>query len=301
MSGAGSSGAAAPTPLGSLEDLCPEISRLVRVYRCVKEQADNNDRFMKARKDFERDLLTAVKQTKLATTMSPAIKAIFEKGHLGGTETTARELAREMVECDRIVDEMGGMEAIKKMQDELLMHEKRKAAAKSISRASTCKIYNETLEEHGLVKNSIYRVAWKGLVDSKSGDALDQAFSFAIVGGSCEAKDRNGDADPTKIRLRLTFYPHGYTNELYVAWDDSVDFMVPVNASNVKALCDSVFDDDVVPDQLADTAAVFDDNVTPVTDGMSNDDEATEGELAEDEDEHADDGNLMDFLGQFGD
>ena len=71
--------------------------------------------------------------------------------------------------------------------------------------------------------------------------------------------------------------------------------------SPVEDATDSVFDDDVVPDQLADTAAVFVDNVTPVTDGMSNDDEATEGELAEDEDEHADDGNLMDFLGQFGD
>ncbi|MEC9007982.1 MAG: hypothetical protein VX877_01910, partial [Planctomycetota bacterium] len=59
--------------------------------------------------------------------------------------------------------------------------------------------------------------------------------------------------------------------------------------------------DDVPPDQLADTAAVFDENVSPVTDGMVNDDEAADVELVDDEDEHADDGNLMDFLGQFGD
>jgi len=64
---------------------------------------------------------------------------------------------------------------------------------------------------------------------------------------------------------------------------------------------DSVFDDDVPPDQLADTAAVFDENVSPVSDGMVNDDETADVELADDEDEHADDGNLMDFLGQFGD
>ena len=64
---------------------------------------------------------------------------------------------------------------------------------------------------------------------------------------------------------------------------------------------DSVFDDDVPPDQLADTAAVFDENVRPVTDGMVNDEEDADVELADDEDEHADDGNLMDFLGQFGD
>ena len=34
---------------------------------------------------------------------------------------------------------------------------------------------------------------------------------------------------------------------------------------------------------------------------MVNDEEDADVELADDEDEHADDGNLMDFLGQFGD
>tara|TARA_Y100000588_G_scaffold200815_1_gene214504 strand:+ start:972 stop:2063 length:1092 start_codon:yes stop_codon:yes gene_type:complete len=79
-----------------------------------------------------------------------------------------------------------------------------------------------------------------------------------------------------------------------VAFDHPPD--TPIEDAN-----DSVFDDDVPPDQLADTAAVFDENVSPVTDGIVNDDEAADVELVDDEDEHADDGNLMDFLGQFGD
>ena len=79
---------------------------------------------------------------------------------------------------------------------------------------------------------------------------------------------------------------------------DSVSFDQPTDSPVEDA---SVFDDDVPPDQLADTAAVFDDNADPVADGMETEDEAANGELVDDEDEHADDGNLMDFLGQFGD
>ena len=62
------------------------------------------------------------------------------------------------------------------------------------------------------------------------------------------------------------------------------------------ASTNSVFDDDLPPDQLADTAAVFDKHIGPAPDAMADDDEVND-----DEDGHTDDDNLMDFLGQFGD
>ena len=64
---------------------------------------------------------------------------------------------------------------------------------------------------------------------------------------------------------------------------------------------DSVFDDDVPPDQLADTAAVFDENVSPVTDGIVNDDEAADEELVEEQEDQPNKTKMMYLLCQFGD
>ena len=179
--------------------------------------------------------------------------------NLGGT--LEMDEMQRMVNAKKVVDDAGGMENIIKMKKVVEEFEKKqeeekakmeatqtkiKAPNNAANRADTNKVYKKTLERHGLKKGAVYMIKWTGLSDFVNKEALNTAYSFGIVLGECETQQKNFNADPSKVHVRLTVYAYNEVNQLYIDWKDDAGFMTLVEKSNAADLCRQVFDDDNV-------------------------------------------------------
>jgi hypothetical protein len=167
----------------------------------------------------------------------------------------------DMKDIEKEVADSGGIDEImrkKKVCDEYdqKMADKEKAATEKADREKAIAIasdksrerrelhrkYRAFLSNKGYVHGNVYMIKWTNLVDFGTNNALPTAYSFAIVLGDCKLPDKDADADPNKVHIRLTFIVHTEVNELYID-DPGPGGMLRVTQDNVADLCTTVFAD----------------------------------------------------------
>lgn len=155
---------------------------------------------------------------------------------------------QKMREAHAAVEAAGGIEAISEMKklcddtDATLAERTKKdeaVTAKSTERASTNRIYRDSLAAKGLSSNSVYMVEWNSLHKFASFERLPVAYSFAILMSDCEIASKNPEANPEKLHLRLALVVYNEVNELYCDYREGM--MRKVTKSNAKELCERVF------------------------------------------------------------
>lgn len=176
-----------------------------------------------------------IKPTDTWQEMTDTKDAENEVADAGGVD----EIMRKKKVCDEYDQKMADKEKV----------DQKKAVVgisnKSRERREIHRKYRAFLSEKGYVHGNVYMIKWSNLVEFGTTNALPTAYSFALVLGSCEHPDKNADADPNKVHIRLTFIVHTEVNELYID-DPGQGSMLRVTQDNAVDLCTTVFADDNV-------------------------------------------------------
>ena len=248
MSVAGSSSAvgSAGSPRAVEYRPCPEILALLNAEKKMKDVLKNRDAKVAEEQTKLRNSRKELDTLKAAVKMAPAIVAGFQ-----GVQTM-RDM-QEMLQLDAEVEELGGVAELQKMKKELEEYEQRKeqqraemerGAAALSQRKSTNATYRATLEKHGLKGSKLYLVKWNDLKEHGTQEPLGNAVSFAVLVGQCETKEKNPEADPEKLRLRLACRADSEVTITYVEWRSEPGFLTEVTKLNARDACDTAFGDD---------------------------------------------------------